>query len=84
MQQKTREQFRKEVVEHTDSRVKYVLGDKATAENTSYVTEPMLQLIDQQSKMLEDSRAEIERLQIQLKWKELDIAKLTEENNKFL
>ena len=80
----SRESLRQTVIDQTVNRFKHVLRDKVSDEDVKYCTEPLIQLLEQQSKLVEDSRVEIDGLQKILDSKQLDIAKLSNENDKFM
>lgn len=84
MQRYTRETMRKTITEQTKNRIKATLGASATDEAVKYCCEPMLMMLEQQNKLVEESRNEIENLQRIMEIKALDIAKLAAENEKFL
>lgn len=79
-----RQSLRDTVIEQTTNRIKHILGPQATPDNIKYCSEPMIQLLEQQSKLVEESRNEIDGLQKILESKQLDIAKLSSENDKFM
>lgn len=52
--------------------------------NLKYATGPVIELVEQYNKLVDDANFEIDGLHRMLRNKKLDISKLSKENNKFL
>ena len=61
-----------------------MLGPNATEENIKYCSEPYIQLISRYSVLVDESRVEIDGLNQVLEEHNMDIAKLSKENEKYV
>ena len=66
------------------NRIKFILGDKATEDNINYIAEPYFGLIDKYAGLVDESRVEIDSLNQVLESKNMDIATLSSENEKYM
>ena len=65
-------------------RMRFVLGPDATEEQIEYCCEPYLSLMERYSTLVDDSRIEIDGLNKVLEDQNMEIAKLSKENEKYL
>ena len=76
------------MMEVTDGHFKATFGEHQVTRNADYnmkyATGPMLELIEQYNKLVDDAQYEINGLHRMLDSKKLDINKLRKENNRFL
>ena len=76
--------LKENIVEQTLQRIKYVLGENATEENIYHVAEPYLSLVDRYAVLVDESRVEIDGLNGVLENQNMEIAKLSKENEKYM
>ena len=79
-----RERLKQNVVDQALQRMRFVLGPDATEEQVEYCAEPYLSLIGRYSNLVDDSRVEIDGLNNVLEDQNMEIAKLSKENEKYL
>ena len=72
-QKQFRASIRDTVIEQTRNRIKHVLGPSASEENVMYCVEPLLTLIEQQNRQVEESRIEVDGLQRIIESKNMDV-----------
>ena len=70
--------------DQVENRIKFILGDKATEENIKYIAEPYFELVTKYSSIVDESRMEIDSLNQVLESKNMDIATLSQENEKYM
>ena len=70
-------------MEQTQERIAYVLGPNATEEKIRYCAEPYVNLVSRYSTLVDQSREEINGLNIELESQNIEIAKLSKENEKY-
>lgn len=61
-QKELRGVIREAVIDQTRNRIKHILGPKATEENVMYCIDPILKLLEQQNRQVEESRIEVDSL----------------------
>ena len=57
-----RERLKQTILDQTKHRIKFVLGPDATEEDIAYCAEPYIGIVERYSKLVDDSRVEINQL----------------------
>ena len=82
--QEERLRLKENIIEQTKGRIRFVLGPHASEENIEYVAEPYMGLMEKYSGIVDESRVEIDGLNKVLETQNMEIAKLSKENEKYL